>query len=81
MMTGEKERERVEVEGVGGCRTRRRRWRAGEREEGAQEGEEEGVHRKLESWEKAKEGVVLGARASRRAQAPGFPVPSHSLAR
>lgn len=35
MMTGEKERERVEVEGVGGCRTRRRRWRAGEREEGA----------------------------------------------
>lgn len=52
-----------------------------EREEGAQEGEEEGVHRKLESWEKAKEGVVLGARASRRAQAPGFPVPSHSLAR
>lgn len=28
-------------------------------------------HRKLESWEKAKEGVVLGAR---RAQAPGFPV-------
>lgn len=39
------------------------------------------AHRKLESWEKAKEGVVLGARASRRAQAPGLPVPSHLVAR
>lgn len=39
------------------------------------------VHRKLESWEKAKEGVVLGARAARRAQAPGVRVPSHSVVR
>jgi len=39
------------------------------------------ARRKLESWEKAKEGVVLGARADRRAQAPGLRVPSHSVAR
>ena len=32
-----------------------------------------GVHRKLESWEKAKEGVVLGTEARPRAQARGRP--------
>lgn len=32
-----------------------------------------GVHRKLESWEKAKEGVVLGAEIRSRAQARGRP--------
>jgi len=41
------------------------RWR-----EGRTGGER--AHRKLESWEKAKDGV--GARSSQRAQAPGLPV-------
>lgn len=50
-------------------------WHAnvGVRGGGEEEEVDEGVHRKLESWEKAKEGVVLGAEIRSRAQARGRP--------
>jgi len=76
---GEERVEGIQQEGMCVCVCVRARARARERERERER--ERRAHHKLESWEKAKEGVVLGARASRRAQAPGLPVPSHLVAR